>query len=258
MLSPVRTVVALLLASAALLRAQTPTPPALVAAREALAAKNYEEAQRLFSDYAGKHPQDARAPLGLGNVALAEHRYEDAELVLRHAVMLQPDLWPAHKDLVLVEAKLGRWEEFERERALLRNARERGADNITAKESDLIDSFEIAGKLWLVREYYVPVGRSEARYNFEHFTPEGRVAEYISLEPAGAANSALSRNEQVTIGKDAAPAHLNGELALNWYTGQGHGTVRRYKAEPSYRKLRADVMAYLRSVSRQGKSVGRE
>ncbi|MDE1156461.1 MAG: hypothetical protein PW735_12135 [Acidobacteriaceae bacterium] len=229
------------------LLAQSPLPAPLAEAREALSARQYEQARALYADYAAKHPEDARAPYGLGNVDLAEHRYEAAEIQDRKAVAIQPDLWPAHKDLVLIEAKLGRWEEFDRERAVLRGARERGAANITPQESDLIDSFDLKGKQWLVREYYVPVGRSETRYNFEHFTPEGKVEEYISLEPAAAATSALKRDEQVTIGKDTAPHTLFTEFALNWYTGKGHGTVRHYKQEPSYETLRADVRRWLSS-----------
>ncbi len=239
------TLSAFLLATAAL--AQIPTPPQLVEVREALAAKDYAKAHTLFADFAARHPDDARASLGLGNVELAEHQYEAAEIDYRHAVSIQPDLWAAHKDLVLVEAKLGRWEEFDRERALLRNARRRGVADLTPQESDFIDSFAVNGKQWLVREYFVPVGRSEARYNFEHFTPEGKVAEYISLEPAAAAKDALQRSEQIAIGKDSASHDLNGEFALNWYTGIGHGTIRHYVQEPDYRRLRTDVQRYLRS-----------
>ena len=55
----------------------------------------------------------------------------------------QPERWLAHKNLVIIEAELGRWEEFDRERALLRGARERGAPGISARESDVIDAFDV-------------------------------------------------------------------------------------------------------------------
>ncbi|MFC6646719.1 tetratricopeptide repeat protein [Granulicella cerasi] len=226
--------------------AQNVQPPALVSAREALTARNPALAKTRYEEFAKAHPTDARAPQGMGDAELMMHQYEAAELDYRRAVMIDPNLWPAHKSLVLVEAKLGRWDDFESERKLLHDARVRGADNISAKESDLIDSFEVAGKPWLVREYFVPMGRSEARYNFEHFTPEGKASEYISLERADAAKTALERAPQVVIGKDDIPA-APGEFALNWYTGSGHGTIRHYKQEPSYRTLRADTMRWLRA-----------
>lgn len=226
--------------------AQAPLPPELLAARQALAARHFLQARSMFAAFASAHPADARAPLGMGDAELALHRYEAAELDYRRAVSLEPRLWAAHKDLVLVEARLQRWDEFDRERALLRAARQRGEPGITPQESDLIDSFVVNGREWLVREYIVPVGRSQARYNFEHFTPAGRVEEYISLEPAAAAQTALQRNDTVAIGKDAAAA-TPGELALNWYTGHGHGTIRRYATEPSYETLRRDVQHWLRS-----------
>lgn len=242
-----RFAIALLCAAAALpLRAQTPTPPELVSAREALGAKNFVRAHALFAAYAATHRDNAQAQMGMGDADLGLHRYEAAELEYRRAVSLEPQLWIAHKDLVLVEAKLDRWQEFDRERALLRSARERGAPGISAEESDLIDSFTINGAQWLVREYYVPVGRSHARYNFEHFTPAGKVAEYISLEAADAARQALAPSASVRIGKDAAAAATTEkDLALNWYTGSGHGTVKHYAQEPTYQRLRADVVRWL-------------
>ena len=45
-----------------------------------------------------------------------------------------------------------------------------------------------------------PVGRSLTRYNFESFSPDGSVREYISLESAGAARTSLTPNADVRIG----------------------------------------------------------
>ena len=214
--------------------------PDLAAARQAIAAKDFTRAHTLFAAYAHTHPNDAQAHLGLGDADLALHHYEAAEADYRRATAIQPELWIAHKNLVLVEAKLARWEDFDRERAVLRAARERGAPNITAQESDVIDSFTVNGQPWLVREYFVPVGRSQTRYNFEHFTPQGRAAEYISLEHTAPPTPA----DSVTIGKDT-PAATSKDFALNWYTGHGHGTIKHYPTEPTYETLRADVLHYL-------------
>jgi tetratricopeptide (TPR) repeat protein len=226
---------------------QIPVAGPLYDGRKALEAKDYVQAELIFSAYAKAHPDNANAAMGLGDAALGERRYETAELNYRKATSLQPELWLAHKHLVLVEARLGRWEEFDRERTVLRLAREREAPGITARESDVIDTFDVGGQQWIVREYYEPVGRSQTRYNFERFSANGKVEEYVSLEPAAAAAEALTRDDQVRIGADAV-AKSGKEFALNWYTGKGHGVVKRYAGgEPQYEVVRKDVLRWLKA-----------
>lgn len=223
-------------------------PANLAAARQALGAKDYARAKQLYAELLRAHPESLDAQLGRADAELGLHEYEAAEWDYRRVVAAQPQLWIAHKNLVIVEAELGRWEEFERERTVLRAARERGAPGISARESDIIDSFEVNGHRWIVREYYEPVGRSQAHYNFERFSPEGRAEEYISLEPTAAAEAALAPGDvQIGAETQASPHHNEGEFSLNWYSGHGHGTIARYpKGEPSYERVRADLIRWLR------------
>jgi tetratricopeptide (TPR) repeat protein len=237
---------AALLATALLASAQSTS--ALLSARQALASKQYIRAKQMYEAYLHDHPESLDAQLGVADAELGAHEYEAAELAYRRVVAEQPQLWVAHKNLVIVEAELGRWSEFERERAVLRAARERGAPGISASESDIIDSFDVNGHGWIAREYYQPVGRSQARFNFERFSPEGRTEEYISLEPTEAAQAALKPGD-VNIGAEthSAPPQLRGEFSLNWYSADGHGTIARYPGgEPSYERARADLIHWLR------------
>jgi tetratricopeptide (TPR) repeat protein len=220
----------------------------LAAARQALAAQQYMRAKELYRGCLHAHPESIDAELGLADSELALREYEAAEWDYRRVVAAQPQLWVAHKNLVIIEARLGRWDEFERERAVLRAARQRAAPGITARESDVIDIFDVNGRRWIVREYFEPVGRSQARYNFERFSPDGRAEEYVSLEPTVAAQAALKPGD-VHIGAETEPApHAkSGEFSLNWYTGKAHGTIARYpKGEPSYERVRADLLRWLR------------
>lgn len=217
--------------------------------RELLMKHSFSEARQVFSAYLRAHPRDVQGELGLGDAQLGMHAYEAAESTYRTVVAQQPELWRAHKNLVVVEAALGRWEEFDRERTVLRMARERGAPGISARDSDVIDSFEVRGQHWVVRAYFQPLGRSEARYNFEHFSPEGRVLTYVSLEDAAAAEAALHPGD-VRIGTSSGGGAANSQapsaLSLNWYTGSAHGLIRRYDGgEPSYERLRAEVMRWI-------------
>ncbi len=221
--------------------------------RELLTNKQFAEAKGVFAAYLRAHPDNVQAELGLGDAQLGLHQYEAAELTYRAAVLAQPELWQAHKNLVVVEAALGRWEEFDRERTVLRMARQRGAPGISTRESDVVDSFTVGGGHWVVRAYFEPLGRSEALYNFERFSPDGRVQAYVSLENATAAQAALKPGD-IRIGAKVEGSAANSEggtLALNWYTGIAHGTIRNFPAgEPAYEKLRAEVMQWLRTHPR--------
>ena len=222
-------------------------PSALVLARKALAAKQYQRAEELFATYVRAHPGSIDGEEGVADAELGLHKYEAAELEYRSVVAVQPESWLAHKNLVIVEAALGRWGEFDRERALLRGARQRGAPGISTRESDVIDSLDVRGEHWIVREYYEPVGRSLTRFNFEYFGRDGRVREYVSFESAEAARRALAVGGQVRIGDSAKEAPPIKDFALNFYTGKTHGTIKRYpEGEPSYERVRADVVRWLR------------
>ncbi len=227
---------------------QKPVPPEIAAARQALTARHFKHAEEMFEDFARSHPGNIDAEEGIGDAELGMHQYLAAEMQYRRVVAAQPEFWIAHKNLVIVEAALGRWGEFDRERALLRDARERGAPGISARESDVIDSFELHGEHWIVREYFEPVGRSLTRYNFEYFGPDGRVREYVSLESAEAARRALVRSPNVIIGADPTHAPAIKDFALNYYTLKSHGTVKLYpQGEPRYEQVRADVIRWLRT-----------
>jgi lipopolysaccharide biosynthesis regulator YciM len=99
-----------LLALALPLSAQTPN---LADAKQELAAKHYAQAKQLFAAYAKAHPESVDAELGVGDSELALREYQNAELTYRSVVAKQPQMWRAHKNLVIIEARLGRWEEFE-------------------------------------------------------------------------------------------------------------------------------------------------
>ena len=224
----------------------------LAEAKQELAAKHYAQAKALFAAYAKAHPESVDAEMGVGDAELALREYQNAELTYRSVVLRQPQMWRAHKNLVIIEAALGRWEEFDRERAVLRAARERGAEGISARESDVIDSFDAPEKNgarghWIVREYYLPVGRSLTRYNFECFGADGRVKEYISLESAEAAKAAAAEGDVLRSDEQARQEQVK-DFALDWYTGAAHGTIKSYPdGEPKYEAVRADVLRWLRA-----------
>lgn len=116
---------ATVLACTHILFGQRAVPPAILAGRKALEAKDYQHAEEIFSAYVKDHPGNIDGEEGVGDAELGLQEYEAAELQYRAVVAVQPEFWLAHKNLVIVEAALRRWGEFDRERALLRGARER-------------------------------------------------------------------------------------------------------------------------------------
>ena len=230
------------------LSAQTIAPPAptpLVEGKRALARNDFAGAKSIFTDYVRTHPNDTQGELGLGDAELGLRHYEAAETIYRHIVAAQPLTWQAHKNLVIVEAALGRWEDFDGERTVLRAARERNAKGIDRHASDVIDVLTVRGRRWIVRDYFEPLGRSRSRYNFERFSSDGRVLEYVSLESADAFPKELN-GRAVIVGPAVKGADANG-FALDWYNGKSHGTIRRYPAEPRYERLRADFLRWLQT-----------
>jgi predicted Zn-dependent protease len=113
------------------------TPADLAAARQELVAKHYARAKELYRAYLQTHPDSVDAQFGAADAELGLREFEAAEWDFRRVVAAQPQNWIAHKNLVIVEAELGRWDEFEREREVLRAARERDAPGISAKRPPL-------------------------------------------------------------------------------------------------------------------------
>lgn len=225
------------------------TATALVAGKRALASRQFARAKTIFAAYVRTHAGDVQGELGLADAELGLHEYEAAETMYRRIVAAQPLLWAAHKNLVIVEAALGRWEDFDGERAVLRAARERHAGGIASHESDVIDVIAMHGQRWIVRDYFEPLGRFRSRYNFERFTADGRVLAYVSLESANALRDELKGGD-VVVGVASKSVEPDG-FALDWYDGKAHGTIAKYATEPKYEKVRADFLRWLRMQSSQ-------
>lgn len=227
--------------------AQSAAPAAslIVQGKRALAMKQFAQAKKLFAAYLREHPADTQGKLGMGDAELGLHEYEAAELEYRKVTAAEPLLWAAHKNLVIVEAALGRWEEFDGERAVLRAARERGAAGISAHESDVIDVVMVGGQRWIVRDYFEPLGRAQARYNFERFSADGKVLAYVSLEAANALPVELKGGDVVVGAAAKKTPELEG-FALDWYDGKSHGTVATYVTEPKYEVVRAAFLKWAR------------
>ena len=231
--------------------AQATVPLAVLQGRKALAAKDFVAARDLFRAYLNTHPRQLAAELGLADAELGLHEYQAAELRYRSIVAAEPTLWAAHENLVIVEAALGRWEEFDRERAFLHQARQANLHGLSRRDSDVIEALAIEGKSgpqrWIARDYFEPAGRTGERYTFERFSPAGRVLAVVSLENEGALDALANHDNAVAIGTASVPGDASAPLVLDWVSGSAHGILAHYAHEPTYEQLRLALIRWART-----------
>ncbi len=82
-----------------------------LAATILLQKNEYEAALPIFEEYAGQHPGDATALLGLGMLYINETRYAEARTALERAVQIKPNLPEAEYNLGQVAMKQDKGQE---------------------------------------------------------------------------------------------------------------------------------------------------
>lgn len=234
---------------------QAPGADPLAVGKQALGHNDYKAAQEFFANYLKDNPENDEAIFLAGNSALGLKQYDDAASYYQKLIAKQPTMWPAHKNLVIVYAAQNKWTDFDRERKLMQDARAQGSPELSAKDADVIDILYVGDERYIVRAYSELVGHFHVRYNFTHFSEDGKPDFWISCESDDI--------DQISFAK----AHPKGAAAgqrsfsLDSYTpmvpnpnGQGmtqtHGTIKFYPdGEPTYESVRADVIKVLEHKS---------
>jgi tetratricopeptide (TPR) repeat protein len=233
-------------------RLEAPKPPdSLSEAKDALRKQDYAAAKPLLAAYVKDNPNSVEA-LGLtGDAHLGLKEYEDAAQSYLAAIQLRPDLWPAHKNLVIVYAALSKWAEFDKERALLQDARAKRTTGLSPQDSDVIDVLYVGTERYIVRGNAELEGKFKIRYRFMHFGADGKLDFWIACESDDV--------DQATFAK-AHPTEAAAGLrsfSLDSYTAvapnadgkgysQTHGTIKFYPdGEPTYETVRTDVLKVL-------------
>jgi tetratricopeptide (TPR) repeat protein len=238
----------------------TPTPAPstdpLAIGKQALVHGDFKAAQEFFSNYLKEHPENTEAIFYAGNSALELRQYDDAASYYRKVIEKQPpNMWPAHKSLVVVYAVQQKWEDFDRERKLIQDARVQGSPGLSPKDADVIDILYVGDERYIVRAYAELAGHFHARYNFTHFNKQGKLDFWISCESDDNDQTFFAQSHP----KEAAAGQRS--FSLDSYTaavpnpnGQGmtqtHGTIKFYPdGEPTYETVRADVLKVLEHKS---------
>jgi len=230
---------------------QTTAADPLNEGKEALRKNDYAAAQTFFEAYLKGDPNSAEALDMLGVAYLGLRRYDDAARSYLAALKLDPARWSTHKNLIVAYATLGKWKEFDQERALVQEARAKGAPGLGPRDVDVVDVFYVGSERYIARSFAELAGRSKTRYNFTHFGPDGKLDFWIQCESDDV--------DQITFAK-AHPAEAAAgqrSFSLDSYTArqpsddgkgytQTHGTIKFYPdGEPTYETVRSDVLAFL-------------
>jgi tetratricopeptide (TPR) repeat protein len=242
----------------------TPVDP-LDTGKQAFRRGDYAAAQKFLTAYLQDNPENLDALVLAGDAFYELKQYEDAAHSFLAAIKLQPSLWGAHKNLVIVYAAQGKWTEFDQERAVLKAARESGAPGLGKKDADIIDVIYVGSEQYRVFSYAELAGRFKMRYNFVHFGSDRKpdssiVCESDDIDQISFAKAhpqaAAAGQRSFSLDSYSAPKPSAGGKGFT----QTHATIKFYasalvllaaaviaSAMPAARAARVDVMQALHS-----------
>jgi tetratricopeptide (TPR) repeat protein len=228
-------------------------PNPLAVGLAALEHGDYGAAMAFFSEYLSSSPNDLEARLDLGSAELGLKEFAAAVKEFHAVIAVEPDLWPAHLNLVLAYAELQDWSDFDQERALIKAARDKGAPGLDEQKGDLIDVLHVGPKTYSVRAFYELYGRYHTRYVFLHFAEDGKLTDYVQCESDDADQGFFKQAHP----KEAAVGARS--FSLDTYTiddkGMSQGLIKFYSdGEPTYETVRADVLKVLTSKEKPAAS----
>lgn len=230
---------------------QTPEADHLKEGAEALEKGDYVAAQAIFVTYLNDNPDNTEALAGAGDAFLGLRQYEDAERYYLAAIKLQPSFWMVHKNLVVAYAAEGKWKEFDQERALLQNAREKGEPGLSPKDADLIEVFNVGPERYIVQSFAELNGKFHARYYFTHFGPDHKPDYWIACESDDVDQSFFAKKHPTEAAAGQRSFSLD-SCSVGKVSGDGTSRTQTqalikfyFDGEPTYETVREDVMRVL-------------
>jgi tetratricopeptide (TPR) repeat protein len=218
--------------------------------KQALEHEQWDAAQTFFANYVRDNPQSVEAKFYLASAEQGGKHYDEAEKLYKQIIAQYPKIWSSYSNLSEVYAAQERWPEFEQERALLHQARANNEPGTQNMGHDVIDVLYVGDQRYIVREYYPLDGRFHTRYNFTHFTKDGKLDFWIACESddIDQVDFAKRHPQKAAAGERSfsLDSYTNTFNAGGQRTGQTHGTIMFYsEGEPDYPRVRADVLRVL-------------
>lgn len=242
--------------------AQQPTPPppstyaqqreaALAPGLEALKQKDYATALADFHVVLSQYPHDARVLMLAGNAAKGAKDYEEALADYQQALSIS-NSWPVRFSLIQTYAALGRWDEFGAERQKIRQAQQNGDPFLVKLTGYVIETFETGDYSVQVLEFPKLNGQFHTRYRFFVTAKDGGNTESAQWTPHIDLES--DDIDQVEFAKTHPEKAAAGERSFSLDTylqPRSQGLIKFYPdGEPTYREVRADVIATISNKSK--------
>ena len=232
-------------------------------------------------------PKDLRVLRASAQAAFYSGRNKEALDLFDRALAAHPNQpWPLRLAQMQVQARLGRWEEFDRELEGLKAAKRGGADpQLEGSSGFLVDGFAAgaAGAQVSVQTVVFPLQADAYHTLYRFLLPKGSPAMTTVMaglnngaglnSDAGAADDERCKNpefrpyidlesddsdqESFKASHPEEAAHGGRAYSLDTYPGPcSQGLIKFYsKGEPTYEEVRGDVVKALAGTARGGESV---
>jgi tetratricopeptide (TPR) repeat protein len=223
----------------------------LDAAATAIDKKDFASAEKILTDYLQKHPKTATAMLLLGTARLDAKDFDGAIDELKELVKDEPKDWYGYIYLAQAYAQKGDWENFDKERELIKAARDSNAPRIKlVGDGDVIDILTVAGQQYTVKSYYKPVGPHQTHYVFLHIVDDVKLKDMLTCDSDDGDQIEFKRLHPKEAAAGARRFSLDPWEVVNDQLVHRH-ILRFYDGEPTYEELRADVMKVLTANAQQ-------
>ncbi len=224
----------------------------LAVGKSAMQHGDYDGAHKFFSQYAADNPGSMEAVFYLGGAELGLKNFGAAATDFQKVIAAMPNQWSAHNNLALAYAQAGNWAAFDKERAVIKAARDTNAPGVDKDGFDLIDILGAGEKTYEVRAFYKLHGRYNSRYVFLHFGKGGKADSWFQCESDDADQEMFAEQHA-----DKAKAG-DRRFSLDTYSvganGISQGLIKFYDGEPTYEVVRADVLKSIESAASSKKS----
>ena len=216
----------------------------LAMGKNAMQHGSFEQARSFFADFVKDNPESTEAWVLLGRCEIELKDFDAAIADLQRVVVAVPSQWAAHNYLALAYAKKNDWADFDKERALIKDARDKNLAGVDKDHGDVVDLLTVKGEEYEVRYFYKLFGSHNVRYVFLHFGKDGKVDHWIEIESLDVDQAMFAENHP----KEAAAGKRVYSMDSMTMTPSGfpnQALFKFYEGDPTYETLRADAIKAL-------------